>query len=99
RPRLRRLIADADPGHDRAIADAVRTGSGVDTGRWGALTFPGGRRLVFSCGFLAADDTFARVFGTEGELRMTNPFHPADDDTFAIVHGDDVREHAAAPTG
>ena len=44
-------------------------------------------------------DTFTRVFGTEGELRMTNPFHPADDDTFAIVHGDDVREHAAAPVG
>ena len=97
--RLARLLFDAEPDLDRAIADAVWTRSGVDTELWGALTFPGDRRLVFSCGFLAADDTFTRVFGTEGELRMTNPFHPADDDTFAIVHGDDVREHAAAPTG
>ena len=97
--RLARLLFDAEPVLDRAIADAVFTVSGVDTELWGALTFPGDRRLVFSCGFVAADDTFTRVFGTEGELRMTNPFHPGSDDTFAIVHGDDVHVHPAAPAG
>jgi len=80
--RLARLLFDAEPDLDRAIADAVWTAAGVDTELWGALTFPGDRRLVFSCGFVAADDTFAGVFGTEGELRLTNPFHPGDDDTF-----------------
>jgi hypothetical protein len=30
---------------------------------------------------------------------MTNPFHPGPGDTFAIVHGDDVQEHPAAPIG
>jgi predicted dehydrogenase len=97
--RLARLVFDSEPDLDRAIADAVWTPSGVDTELWGALTFPGDRRLVFSSGFVAADDTFTRVFGTEGELRLTNPFHPGDDDTLAIVHGDDVKMHAAAPTG
>jgi predicted dehydrogenase len=97
--RLARLLFDDEPDLDRTIADAVWTTSGVDTELWGALTFPGDRRLVFSCGFVAAYDTFSRVFGTEGEIRMTNPFHPGRDDTFAIVRGDEVLEHAAAPTG
>ena len=97
--RLARLLFDAEPDLDRAIADAVWTGSRVDTELWGALTFPGDRRLVFSCGFVAAYDTFSRVLGTEGEIRMTNPFHPEADDTFAIVRGEDVQEHAAAPAG
>ena len=97
--RLARLLFDDEPDLDRTIADAVWTTSGVDTELWGALTFPGDRRLVFSCGFVTAYETFSRVFGSEGEIRMTNPFHPRAGDTFAIVRGDDVQEHAAAPTG
>jgi len=97
--RLARSLFDAEPDLDRTIADAVWTTSGVDTELWGALIFPRDRRLLFSCGFVAAYDTFSRVLGTEGEIRMTNPFHPGTDDTFAIVHGDDVQEHAAAPAG
>ena len=97
--RLARLLFDDEPDLGRTIADAVWTTSGVDTELWGALTFPGDRRLVFSCGFVTAYETFSRVFGTEGEIRMTNPFHPRAGDTFAIVRGDDVQEHAAAPTG
>jgi predicted dehydrogenase len=97
--RLARLLFDSEPDLDRAIADAVWTASGVDSELWGALTFPGDRRLLFSCGFVAADDTFTRVFGTEGELRMTNPFHPGDGDTYAIVTGDEVQQHASAPAG
>jgi predicted dehydrogenase len=97
--RLARLLFDAEPDLDRTLADAVWTPSGVDTELWGALTFPGDRRLVFSCGFVAADDTFTRVFGTEGEIRMTNPFHPGPGDTLTIVRGDEVRELPAAPAG
>ena len=96
--RLARLLFDAEPDLDRTLADAVWTPSGVDTELWGALTFPGDRRLVFSCGFVAAYDTFTRVFGTEGEIRMTNPFHARPGDTVTIVRGDEVREHPAAPT-
>ena len=75
--RLARSLFDAEPDLDRTIADAVWTASGVDTELWGALIFPRDRRLLFSCGFVAAYDTFSRVLGTEGEIRMTNPFHPA----------------------
>jgi predicted dehydrogenase len=97
--RLARLLFDAEPDLDRTLADAVWTPSGVDTELWGALTFPRDRRLVFSCGFVAADDTFTGVFGTEGEIRMTKPFHPGPGDTLRIVRGDEVREHPAAPAG
>jgi predicted dehydrogenase len=55
--RLARLLFDDEPDLDRTLADAVWTPSGVDTELWGALTFPGDRRLVFSCGFVAAYDT------------------------------------------
>jgi predicted dehydrogenase len=97
--RLARLLFDAEPDLDRTLADAVWAPSGVDIELWGALTFPGDRRLVFSCGFVAADDTFTRVFGTEGEIRVTNPFHPGPGDTLTIVRHDEVREHPGAPAG
>ena len=48
---------------------------------------------------MAAYDTFTRVFGTEGEIRMTNPFHARPGETVTIVRGDEVREQPAAPTG
>jgi predicted dehydrogenase len=97
--RLARLLFDAEPDLDRTLADAVWAPSGVDIELWGALTFPGDRRLVFSCGFVSADDTFTGVFGTEGEIRMTHPFHPGPGDTLTIVRGDEMREHPAAPAG
>jgi len=97
--RLARLLFDVEPDLDRTLADAVWTPSGVDTELWGAITFPGDRRLVFSCGFVAADDTLTRVFGTEGEIRMTNPFHPGPGDTLTMVRDDETREHPAAPAG
>jgi predicted dehydrogenase len=97
--RLARLLFDAEPDLDRTLADAVWAPSGVDTELWGALTFPGDRRLVFSCGFVSADDTFTGVFGTEGAIRMTHPFHPGPGDTLTIVRGDEMREHPAAPAG
>ena len=63
----------------------------------GALSFLGDRRLVFSCGFVAAYDTFTRVFGTEGEIRMTNPFHPGPGDTLTIARGDRGAERPSPP--
>jgi predicted dehydrogenase len=97
--RLARMLFDAEPDPAGMIADAAWSGSGVDTELWGALAFPGDRRLLFSCGFAGAYDTFTRVLGTAGEIRITNPFHPGQDDTFAIVHDDEVQEHPAAPSG
>ena len=97
--RLARLLFDDEPDLTRSIADAVWIGRGVDTELWGALGFPGDRRLVFSCGFLSREDTFTRVLGTQGELRMTNPFHPGPIDRFAVVRDDREAGGDAAPSG
>ncbi len=97
--RLARLLFDGEPDLERTTADAVWIGRGVDTELWGALAFPGDRRLVLSCGFLSAQDTFTRVLGTAGEIRMTNPFHPGPGDTIAIVRDGVQDTHRAAPSG
>jgi predicted dehydrogenase len=97
--RLARLLFDAEPEPDRAIADAVWLPGGVDTELWGALAFAGDRHLVLSCGFLNRYDTFARVLGTEGEIRMTNPFHPEAGDTFTVVTDEDEVSRPAMPSG
>lgn len=88
--RLARLLFGAEPVDGRAIADATwldtgEEGGDLDTELWGALAFPGDRRLVLSCGFLSHGDTLTRVLGTEGEIRMTHPFHPGTGDTFTLV--------------
>ena len=94
--RLARLVFEAEPDPSGAVADAVWA-DGVDLELWGALTFPGERRLVMSCGFRSAEDTFTRVLGTEGEIRMTNPFHPDVGDTLVLVRDDGVVSESAAP--
>jgi predicted dehydrogenase len=93
--RLARLLFNDEPELNGAIADAIwleATGgetegkdAGIDTELWGALRFPGDRRLLLSSGFLSQEDTSTRVLGTQGEIRMTNPFHPGPDDTLALV--------------
>jgi predicted dehydrogenase len=97
--RLARLVFDAEPLTDRAVADAVWQG-GVDAELWGALAFPGDRRLVFSCGFRSAYDTTTSVNGTRGTIRLTDPFHPEGADTVTLIRdGDVIETWPAAPAG
>jgi predicted dehydrogenase len=97
--RLARLLFGREPDLSGATADAVWT-TGVDEELWGTLPFGGDRRMQFSCGFRSTDDTFARVIGPAGEIRMTNPFHPGTEDTFELLSGGEVVERAsAAPNG
>ena len=97
--RLARLLFDDEPDLSRAIADARWTADDVDEELWGALTFPGDRRLVFSCGFRSAYDTFTRVLGTEGEIRMTNPFHPEAGDELTVFVEDERETEPGMPSG
>ena len=97
--RLARLLFDAEPDLSRAIADAEWTPDGADTELWGALVFPGERRLVFSCGFRSGYDTFTRVLGTEGEIRMTGPFHPDSDDEMVVIRDGKSERQPATTTG
>jgi predicted dehydrogenase len=96
--RLARLLFEAEPEPSRTIADATWE-RGVDSELWGALTFPGDRRLVLSCGFRSASDTFTRVLGSEGEIAMTNPFHPGPNDTITVANESGSQTEPAMPSG
>jgi predicted dehydrogenase len=71
--------------HTSAWATADWDAGGVDVATWGALGFPGGRRLLLSCGFGRADDTFSRLLGTAGQVHLSNPFHPTAQDRFEVL--------------
>jgi predicted dehydrogenase len=43
-----------------------------------------GRRLVLTCGFRRAYDTFTRILGDAGQLHLSNPFHPQPDDVLTL---------------
>jgi predicted dehydrogenase len=88
--RLARLLFGTEPLPSDVIADAVWTPDGVDRELWGALAFPGQRRLLMSCGFRAGHDTTTTILGTLGWIEMTNPFHPEQGDRLTVV--DDAGE-------
>lgn len=70
--------------HTSAWAAAEWGPGGVDLATWGVLNFPGGRRLLLSCSFGLAFDTFSRLLGTTGQINITNPFHPTAQDRFEV---------------
>ena len=47
--------------------------------------YPGGRRLLLSCGFGRSYDTFTRLEGTGGQIHVTNPFHPGPADSYQVL--------------
>lgn len=70
---------------ERGTAVSHWTSTGVDMETQGILGYPGNGRLTFSCGMDRPFDTFTRVLGTEGEVRLTNPFHPRPGDVMEII--------------
>jgi predicted dehydrogenase len=83
--------------HTSAWADAKWDPGGVDVATWGVLGFPGARRLLLSCSFGLALDTFSRLLGTAGQIHITNPFHPTAQDSFEVrVAGQEPATHPAA---
>ena len=71
-------------GHTDAWATAVWGGHDVDVDTQGSLGFPGGRRLLLTCGMRRAYDTFTRLLGTAGQIQLTNPFHPGRGDSYTV---------------
>ena len=57
-------VARVDPEH------------AVDTQMVGLLQFPGHRAGTFSCSFDAPGSPLTRLTGTEGEIEVSQPFHP-----------------------
>jgi len=72
------------PGYQSVWARAVLGGNQVDVDTWGVLGYPGGRRLMLSCGFGRGYDTFTRLEGTDGQIHLTNPFHPGPADYYRV---------------
>ncbi len=76
--------------HELFGADDVEVagGSAVTEGQVevdaAGLVRHGTRRLLLSCGFRRDNDTFTRVLGDEGQIHLTNPFHPDRSDTLAV---------------
>jgi predicted dehydrogenase len=84
--------------HDSAWASCVPGGDGVDLESLAVLGYGDGRSLILSCGMNRRYDTFTRLLGSDGEIRMTNPFHPSGGDRLEIL-GRAIEATAAAPPG
>jgi predicted dehydrogenase len=80
--RLARDLFGGEP--ETAWATSEWDAGGVDASTWGSLGFGGGRRLLLSCGFTRALDTYSRLLGTSGYINITNPFHPRAGDSFEV---------------
>src|SRR5579875_1061609 len=66
---------------------------------WGVLGYPGGRRLMLSCGFRRSYDTFTRLEGTRGSIHLSNPFHPGPADTCRVLAAGAPPREVAASSG
>ncbi|HEY1571162.1 MAG TPA: Gfo/Idh/MocA family oxidoreductase [Pseudonocardiaceae bacterium] len=88
--RLARLLYGGEP--DRFVAAEVVSESGVDAEFTSIATFPDDRRLIFSVGMRRAPSTYTRLIGTDGELRVSNPFHPTEHDTVELWLGGERSE-------
>ena len=75
-----------------SAGDAVgfSTGNGAVETEAVAIVHYGSQRLVLGCGFQRAYDTFTRVLGTEGQIHLTNPFHPGPDDSLVLLRDREV---------
>jgi len=74
----------------RAEASATWSPSGVDEAMRGFLAYRDGQALLFSCGMSRPYDTFTRILGSEGEIRIRNPYHPQPDDPVQLRRGGTV---------
>jgi predicted dehydrogenase len=73
------------PEYESAWARAVIGGDGVDVDTWGVLGYSGGRRLMLSAGMQRSYDTATTLEGTNGQIRVTNPFHPGPADSYQVA--------------
>ncbi len=83
-----RLAQEFFGEHDSAWAACQPGGAGIDIDTWGSLGYPGGRRLLLSCGMRRSYDTFSRLIGTTGQIHLSNPFHPGPGDAVTLYQAD-----------
>ena len=73
------------PDHESAWARAVIGGDGVDIDTWGVLGYSSGRRLMLSAGMMRSYDTTSSLEGSNGQIWVTNPFHPGAGDSYRVA--------------
>lgn len=88
--RLARLLAAREPL--TANGSAGFEGGPVDLDLAAVLDFPDRFRLVMSAGLRRPASTFTRIVGTEGELRVSNPFHPRPGDSVELWTGGELTQ-------
>ena len=93
--RLGQLLFGGDPVE--GVAHTTKGPTGVDVDSGGMVRFGTGR-LQLSCGFRRSYDTFTRIVGTEGEIRVAAPWHPKPADVSEVWRdGHVVSRHEAGP--
>ena len=65
------------PALDAAVvAEPAGGAGGVEVEAAGRVTYADGRRVLLTCGFRRAPETTTLLLGTEGSIRLDNPWHP-----------------------
>lgn len=95
--RLGRLLSGTEPMAATGLAE--RSGGEVELDVAAVLDFPNQFRLILSAGLHRPSSTYTRIVGSEGELRVTNPFHPRPSDTVELWVGGERLQNWAADAG
>ena len=72
------VTVDAEVMAGSAVVDGQVEVEAAGMATWGA------RRLMLTCGFRRAYDTFTRILGGQGQVHLTNPYHPRPLDTLVL---------------
>jgi predicted dehydrogenase len=95
-----RLAQELFGDDHQAVLATAEAGREVDIETWAIVGYPGGRRLLLSCGMRRSYDTFSRLLGTGGQVELTNPFHPGPADQYLVrAAGKEPRACPAAVPG
>ena len=79
-----RLAAELFGGPPLAASASVVRGAEVETELAALVDYPDDRRLLLSCGFRRDADTTTVLSGTEGSVRVDDPYHPRPESTLEL---------------
>lgn len=87
-----RLVMGESP--EAVAAHSVGDPSGVDSSTLALLRFSGGRTASVSSGIRMNGGQSARVYGSEGVLEVSHPFHPRKGSALIVRRGMESEEHS-----
>ena len=93
-----RLIAGEEPEEVRAVGH-LGDRSRVDEWMTGLLKFPSGLAAYFTSGIRCDVPPAADIYGSEGSLRITAPWQPAEENAFVILNAGGKTEEFQIKSG